>query len=162
MKIALTLLFLLLTLNANNNTTAPKKWEVNKTALPERDIVYNLDLKKYPKFLCEAKLKNGKIIKFPSVKAMMQVYFHQDYFLKHKLIDAKIDKMYVQDYLDGTKIEAQKALYMFGSRLIGPHGDDLIPLKNHQNAELFKLKYGGTKLLPFNKLSQGLIRYLDM
>jgi nitrous oxide reductase accessory protein NosL len=162
MKISLIFLFLLLTLNANNNTTTVKKWEVNKTALPKRDIVYNLDLTKYPKFLCEAKLKNGKIVQFPSVKAMMQVYFHQDYFLKHKLIDAKIDTMYVKDYLDGTKIEAQKALYMFGSRLVGPHGDDLIPLKNQQNAELFKLKYGGTKLLPFNKLSKGLIKYLDM
>jgi len=126
------------------------------------DIVYQLDIKKYPKFICEAELKNGKKVQFVSVKAMMQVYFHQDYFKKHNLLEDDIKKMYVQDYLDGTKIEAQKALYMFGSRIVGPHGDDLIPLKNKTNAELFKLKYGGTKLLPFEKITKGLIRYLDM
>ena len=139
-----------------------QKWEINKTATPNLDIVYNLDLKKYPKFLSEAKLKNGKIVKFVSVKAMMQVYFNQDYFLKRGLLEDKIDKMYVKDYLDGTKIEAPKALYLFGSRLVGPHGDDLIPLKNEANAKLYKLKYGGTKLLPFEKLTKGLIKYLDM
>ncbi len=156
------LLLLLLTIFINATEPPVQKWEVNKTVTSNLDIVYNLDLKKYPKFLCEAKLKNGKTIKFVSVKAMMQVYYHQDYFLKKKLIEDKIDKMYVKDYLDGTKIEATKALYMFGSRLVGPHGDDLIPLKNEANAKLYKLKYGGTKLLPYEKLSKGLIRYLDM
>jgi len=139
-----------------------KTWEVNSSVVPKLDIVYSLDLNKYPKFVCEAVLKNGEVVKFISVKAMMQVYFHQDYFLKRKLISDKINKMYVYDYLDGTKIDATKALYMFGSRLNGPHGDDLIPLKNDANAKLFKLKYGGTKLLPFERLSKGLIRYLDM
>ena len=155
------LAFLLITF-VSATEPPPQKWEVNKSAVPNLDIVYSLDLKKYPKFLTEAKLKNGKSIKFVSVKAMMQVYLHQDYFLKRKLIEDKIDKMYVYDYLDGTKIDATKALYMFGSRLVGPHGDDLIPLKNEANAKLFRLKYGGTKLLPYEKISVGLIKYLDM
>ncbi len=158
MKILFTVFALLTMLLANE----PAKWEVNKTKAINLDMVYNLDLKKYPKFLCEAKLKNGKVVQFVSVKAMMQVYFHQDYFKKRKLLEANIDKMYVKDYLDGTKIEASKALYMFGSRLVGPHGDDLIPLKNQESAKLFKIKYGGTKLLPYSKITVGLIRYLDM
>jgi hypothetical protein len=158
MKILFTMFALLTMLLANE----PAKWEVNKTKAINLDMVYSLDLKKYPKFLCEAKLKNGKVVQFVSVKAMMQVYFHQDYFKKRKLLEANIDKMYVKDYLDGTKIEASKALYMFGSRLVGPHGDDLIPLKNQESAKLFKIKYGGTKLLPYSKITVGLIRYLDM
>jgi len=126
------------------------------------DMAYQLSLKKYPKFLCEAVLKNGKKVQFASVKAMMQVYYHQDYFKKHKFLEDDIKEMYVQDYLDGEKINAKNALYMFGSRVTGPHGDDLIPLKNKTNADLFKLKYGGTKLLPFERFSKGLIKYLDM
>jgi len=136
--------------------------EIKLTDNNATDIVYQLDLKKYPKFLCEAVLKNGKKVQFASVKSMMQVYFHQDYFKKHKLLEDDIKELYVQDYLDGERINAKNALYMFGSRVIGPHGDDLIPLKNKTNADLFKLKYGGTKLLPFERLSKGLIRYLDM
>jgi len=159
MKLFFALLLVVSILSANE---ANKTWEVNSSAKPNLDMVYSLDLNKYPKFLCEATLKNGKTVKFVSVKAMMQVYFHQDYFLKRKMLEDKIDKMYVYDYLDGTKVDATKALYMFGSNLNGPHGDDLIPLKNENSAKLFKLKYGGTKLLPFERLSKGLIRYLDM
>jgi len=126
------------------------------------DPVYILPLKKYPKFLCEAELKNGKKVQFVSVKAMMQVYQHQDYFKRHKLLEDDIKSIYVQDYLSGKRIPAQKAVYVFGSRLTGPHGDDLIPLENEEKAKIFMLRYGGTKILPFERLSKGLIRYLDM
>ncbi len=126
------------------------------------DVVYQLDLKKYPKFICEAVLEDGKKVQFVSVKSMMQVYFHQPYFKKHNFLSSNIKNMYVQDYLDGSKVDAKSAKYMFGSRLVGPHGDDLIPLKDDENAKLFKLKYGGTKLLPFQRLTKGLMRYLDM
>ncbi|OQX72822.1 MAG: hypothetical protein B6D59_07460 [Campylobacteraceae bacterium 4484_4] len=126
------------------------------------DPIYQLPLKKYPHWLCEAELKNGKKVQFVSVKSMMQVYQHQEYFKKHKLLDADIDKIYVQDFLNGKKVDAKKAFYVFGSRIVGPHGDDLIPFASQESAKLFMLKNGGTKILPFAKLSKGLIRYLDM
>ncbi len=126
------------------------------------DPAYLIPLKKHPKWLCEAELENGKKAQFISVKSMMQVYQHQDYFIKHKLLEDKITKIYVQDYISGKKIEAQKAFYVFGSRITGPHGDDLIPFATRENAGLFVLKHGGTKILPYKKLSTGLIRYLDM
>ena len=126
------------------------------------DPVYLVPLKKSPKWLCEATLKNGKKIQFASVKSMMQVFYHQDYFKRHKFIDSDIKEMFVQDYLNGRKVNAKKAFYLFGSRIIGPHGDDLIPFETLQNAELFKLKNGGTRIMPYTKISKGLIRYLDM
>ncbi len=126
------------------------------------DPVYILPLKKYPKWLSEAELKNGKKVQFVSVKSMMQVYQHQDYFLRHKLLDDNISKIYVQDFISGRRVPAQQAVYLFGSRIVGPHGDDLIPFENETNAKLFMMKNGGTKILPFSRLSKGLIRYLDM
>ncbi len=126
------------------------------------DLVYAMPLNKYPQWLCEATLEDGTKKQFISVKSMMQVYQNQDYFIKHSLLPAKISKIYVQDYLSGKKVEAQKAFYIFGSHLVGPHGDDLIPFASERSAKLFELKYGGTKILPFARLSKGLIRYLDM
>ena len=126
------------------------------------DPVYILPLKKYPKWLCEAKLKSGNIVQFSSVKSMMTVYLHQPYFIKHKFLDSNITDIYVQDYISGKKVDAKVAKYVFGSRIVGPHGDDLIPFENDQNAKLFMLKHGGTKVLSFPKLTKGLIRYLDM
>ena len=126
------------------------------------DPVYQLPLKKFSKWLCEATLKDGKTMQFVSVKSMMQVYQHQEYFLKRKMIQSPITALYVQDFLDGKKIDATKAVYLFGSRVVGPHGDDLIPFASEERAKLFMMKNGGTKILPYAKLSKGLIRYLDM
>ena len=53
-------------------------------------------------------------------------------------------------------------MYVFGSKVIGPHGDDLIPFASEGNAKLFMMKHGGTKLLPYSKITAGLLRYLDM
>jgi len=126
------------------------------------DPVYNLPLKNYKKFICEATLKNGKIIQFVSVKSMMQVFYHQDYFIDHKYIDSEIKNMYVQDFLTGDKLDAKKALYVFGSRVIGPHGDDLVPFKSETSVKVFAIKYKGTKTLRYKKITVGLIKYLDM
>ena len=126
------------------------------------DPVYQLSLKQYPKWLCEAILENGKTMQFISVKSMMQVYQHQEYFEKHQLIESPIKTLYVQDYMSGEKIEADKAVYLFGSKIVGPHGDDLVPFASEERAKLFMMKNGGTKILPYAKLSKGLIRYLDM
>ncbi|MDX1808788.1 MAG: nitrous oxide reductase accessory protein NosL [Sulfurospirillaceae bacterium] len=127
-----------------------------------KDIVYQVPLKKFQKFICEAKLKDGTVIQFVSVKSMLQVYYHQKYFLDHKLMRSKIAAMYVQDYITGDVLNAKDALFVFGSRLVGPHGDDLIPLKDQNSAKLFELKYGGSRILPYSKMTVGLIKYLDM
>jgi len=126
------------------------------------DPIYQLPLKKYPGWLCEAKLENGERKVFVSVKSMMQAYRHQEYLQKHGLIESPIERLYVQDYLSGEKIAADKAVYLFGSRIAGPHGDDLIPFSSVERAKLFMLKNGGTKILSYKKLTKGLIRYLDM
>jgi len=145
-------------------TAQEKPFKTKVTLLDQNatDMVYHLPLAKYPKWLAEAQLADGTKVWFVSVKSMMQAYFHQDYFIKRGLLPAKIRKMYVQDYLTGEKVDATKAYYLFGSRVTGPHGDDLIPFASEENAKLFMLKHGGSKILPFGKLSKGLIRYLDM
>jgi len=136
--------------------------EITLTDQNATDAVYLLPLKKYPKWLTEAELENGKKVQFVSVKSLMNVYQHQEYFKKHKIIDANITKMSVQDFTSGRRVDAKEAVYLFGSHIVGPHGDDLIPFENMDNAKLFMLKNGGTKILKFDRLSEGLIRYLDM
>ncbi len=126
------------------------------------DPVYILPLNKHTEWICEAKLKNGKTVQFISVKSMMQVYHHPEYFQRHDLLDDKIETLYVQDFLNGRRVEADKAVYLFGSRVIGPHGDELIPFESEASAKLFMLKNGGTKIFPFEKLTKGLIKYMDM
>ena len=133
----------------------------------QRDPVYKLLLKKYPKFEAEMKLKNGKTLRFVSVKALMNFYYHPEKFPGYGVSpDGKeIAGLYVHDYLDGEALPAEKAWYVFGSRLTGPHGDDLIPFGSKTRAELFVKRYGGTRIMDYKELRSkgfGLIKYLDM
>jgi nitrous oxide reductase accessory protein NosL len=149
-------------------TTAPSaESHGSATWQNQRDPVYKLLLKKYPKFEAEMKLKNGKTLRFISVKSLMNFYYHPEKFPGYGVgPDGKeIVGLTVQDYLDGEKIPAEKAWYVFGSRLAGPHGDDLIPLASRTRAELFVKRFGGTKIMNYQELRSkgfGLIKYLDM
>jgi len=127
------------------------------------DPVYLLDISKYPKFSTKMVLKNGKTIEFASVKSMMNFYFHPEKYPEYRVKSRdEIDKMFVKDYITGKEINAKDAWYVFGSRLVGPHGDDLIPLSSKTNVELFMKKYGGTRVFRIDKFTFGLIKYLDM
>ncbi len=129
----------------------------------KRDPVYQLNVDDYPKFQTEMVLKNGRKIRFASVKAMLHFYFRPDRYPEYGVKDrSEIGTMYLKDYLDGKRVEATKAWYVFGSRIVGPHGDDLIPLSSKARAELFVKRYGGSRIFPFGKVTPGLVRYLDM
>ncbi len=130
------------------------------------DPVYMIPVDKLPKFTAEMVLKNGKKIRFASVKSMLNFYYHPEKYPLYKVRSRKaIKTMFVQDYLSGERIPLQKAWYVFGSRLMGPHGDDLIPLSSRTRAELFVKRYGGTKIMSFQEVGDkgyGLVHYLDM
>jgi nitrous oxide reductase accessory protein NosL len=128
-----------------------------------RDPLFHWNVNKYGNLVCMIELKNGKKAYFSSVKSMMDFYYRPWFYVEYGAKTAKdIKKMVVQDYLTGKTVDAKKALYVFGSRLIGPKGDDLIPFADEASLKMFEAKYGGTKVLPFSRISKGLIKYLDM
>ncbi|WP_457606043.1 nitrous oxide reductase accessory protein NosL [Nitratifractor sp.] len=140
---------------------------VAKAFQSKLDPVYLIDIDKHPKFEAAIELKNGKRIRFASVKSMMNFYYHPEKYPGYGVSPDghQIDKLYVRDYLDGKELPAKQAWYVFGSRLVGPHGDDLIPLASKTRAELFVKRFGGTRILSYDELRKkgyGLIKYLDM
>lgn len=158
MKKLIVLFLMVIALFASNekNTTAPKNI----------DPVYMLDVTKQPEFNAKIILANGKEIIFCCPKAMFDFYFRPFDYPEYKVKEEKdFKKLLVKDYLSGEWIDAKKALYVFGSKLQGPKGDDLIPLRNKDAVNIFMLKYGGTKILTFadiKKRGYALIKYLDM
>jgi len=152
--------------NATTPVTQAATATVTKTWENTLDPVYMIPVNKLPKFTTEMVLKNGKKIRFASVKSMLIFYYHPEKYPLFKVRSRQaIRQMFVKDYLSGEKIPLQKAWYVFGSRLMGPHGDDLIPLSSRTRAELFTKRYGGTKIMSFEEVGQkgyGLVHYLDM
>ncbi len=130
------------------------------------DPVYMLDVTKYPKFNAKIILKSGKEVVFSCPKAMFDFYFRPFDYPEYKVKEeSDFKKLLVKDYLTGEWIDAKKAYYVFGSRLSGPKGDDLIPLKSKDHVNIYMLKYGGSRVLTFPDIKQrgyALIKYLDM
>jgi len=130
------------------------------------DPTYQIEVEKYPKFESGIVLKNGKRIRFCCPKSMLHFYFKPYHYPEYGVKKQdEINELFVKDYLDGTRIDAKKAWYVFGSRLTGPHGDDLIPLSTKTKAELFVQRYGGSRIMDFDTVSQkgyGLIKFLDL
>ena len=156
MKKLMILLFLGISLIASNTKEEKKIL----------DPIYHIDINKYPKFQAKIVLSNGKEILFCCPKAMFNLYLRPydfpEYNIKNEM-DFK--KLLVKDYLSGEWIKAEGALYVFGSKLQGPKGDDLIPLRNKDALNIFMLKYGGSKVLTFPDIvhkGMGLMKYLDM
>ena len=130
------------------------------------DPVYHLKIDKYPKFEADIVFKDGRTLRFCCVKSMMNYFYRPMYFPEFgtKPDGSDIAKMVVRDYIDGTKVDATKAWYVFGSRVNGPHGDDLIPFASKAKAELFVKRYGGSRIMSFKEVRQngfGLIDFLD-
>ncbi len=141
--------------------------EKKEVKIPKNiDPVYMLDVTKYPKFNAFAELTNGKTVTFCCPKAMFDFYLRPFFYKEYNIKGEKDFKnLYVIDYLTGKKIDAKKALYIFGSKLTGPKGDDLIPVKDQTTSQIFRLKYGGSRVLTFPeviKKGMGLIKFLDM
>jgi nitrous oxide reductase accessory protein NosL len=131
-----------------------------------RDPVYHLDVTKYPRFESKIVLKNSKEIRFCCPKSMFAFYL-RPYDYPEYNITSELDfkKILVKDFLSGEWIKAEGALYVFGSTMVGPKGDDLIPVRNKDALNVFRLKYGGTRVFTFPDVihkGMGLIKYLDM
>ncbi|MRJ02918.1 MAG: hypothetical protein GXO19_01370 [Epsilonproteobacteria bacterium] len=130
-----------------------------------RDPIYHLPVDKHPRFQAKIVLRSGQEILFCCPKAMFAFYLRPYLYPEYK-IKSELDfkELLVKDYLSGKWIKAEGALYVFGSTLVGPKGDDLIPVRNQDALNIFRLKYGGSRVLTFPEIvhkGMGLIEYLD-
>ncbi len=163
-KILIFLMGVILLSGANDLNESKFKSKIDLSK--KLDPVYRIDVTKNPRFNAFIELADGTKITFCCPKAMFDLYLRPYMYREFKIKkESDFKKLYVTDYLTGKKIDAKKALYIFGSKLVGPKGDDLIPVKDETTSQLFRLKYGGSRVLTFGevvKKGMGLIKYLDM
>ncbi len=162
MRIVMLSLLLIFSLIAGEQNRSIKPVSVKQVTL---DPVYMIPVDKYPKFQAKIVLANGKEVLFCCPKAMFDFYFRPFYYPEyHVKKEQDFKKLLVKDFISGKWIDAKKALYVFGSRLMGPKGDDLIPVKDRLALKFFQAKFGGTRVLTFDEVKKrgmGLIEYLD-
>jgi len=120
--------------------------------------VRHLKLSKAPKWASKIELQNGKKIFFSSPKSMFEFYFRPGNWAYIGIkSESDFKDILVTDYLSGKIVEARGAFYVYGSRAIGPAGDDLVPFDSYKQATEFAKKYSGKRVFGFKEVSLGLV-----
>ena len=115
---------------------------------------------KYPNWIATIVWKDGHSHFFDGAKDMFK--FLQDlpkYAPGHR--PEEISGIYVTDFYNLERIDARKALYVFGSDVLGPMGHELIPLASQADANDFMKDHKGKKILPFDRVTPDIPTLLD-
>ncbi len=130
----------------------------------ERDLACSLKPYKNPKWMSQIELINEKKLHFISVKCMMSFYYKNSKWDDLGIKDEKepIKALKIQDFNTLEIVDAKEAFYVYGSHIMGPKGDDLIPFKSEKDAINFSKDNGGKKILIWKDFKHNLFKLLSM
>lgn len=77
----------------------------------------------------------------------------------HKAAD--IAGIWVTEFYGLTKIDARKAFYVIGSDVLGPMGNEFVPLETRSDAEDFLKEHKGKRILTFEQATPEMASRLD-
>ena len=93
---------------------------------------------------------------------MMKFYFDPMKWGDYKISTKEsISKILVTDYYSQKAIDAKEAYYVIGSDVYGPMGDELIPFKKLEDAEVFSMDHKGKKIVQFRDIKEKEVYELD-
>lgn len=113
---------------------------------------------KFPQWLTQLKLSDGRTETFDGVKDMM-AYYHspQSY---GAAAGVAVREVRVKDYYRQEWIDGRQAVYVLGGDVYGPMGHDLIPFGEQSGAENFMKDHKGRRILLFAEITPQLIESL--
>lgn len=115
-----------------------------------------------PQWISKIELANGKKVFFSSPKSMMEFY-HQPgrWFDIGVKSEEDFKEILVTDFDTLKPINAKGAFFVYGSNVISPAGDDLVPFATYEAATNFASSHNGKRVFTFNQISDALIRLLN-
>jgi len=163
-RLLLGMLLLSVLLSAN---TALKPFHIEKRYFLNYDknttcLVRNIPLYKAPRWAAKIETRRGKIAYFSSPKSMFEFYFRPGkWFNMGVKSERDFSKIVVTDYETMKLIDAETAYYVYGSNVTSPAGDDMVPFATKEAAEKFLKVHNGHRVMPFDKVSDALIRLIN-
>lgn len=125
-------------------------------------LVRHFKVYKDPSWVSKIELNNGKKIFFSSPKSMFEFYFQPGKWFDVGVKSEKDFKnILVTDFKTLKPVKAKGAFYIYGTNVIGPAGDDLIPFDSYAAAEEFSKEHNGKRILSFKEVSDALIRLIN-
>lgn len=150
----LLMLSALLVLLGQSNVLVAEPGAFDQVSAKDRCPVCGMFVAKYPTWITQLKLADGKVEMFDGPKDMFVYYFSPAEYgaASTTVVDIVVKDYYTQEWLDG-----KQALYVIGSDIYGPMGNEFIPFKNQASAENFLKDHHGIKIIPFNDITAELV-----
>lgn len=73
---------------------------------------------------------------------------------------ADLEEAWVLDYYEGERLDVARAWFVVGSDVVGPMGDDLVPMPDRIKADLFARDHGG-RVVTMRDIDATLLHSLD-
>ena len=154
-KIIIALLLIQTCVSCGNNDV---ETQATPTELSRQSVCYidGMILLDYPGPKAQAITKNNETHYFCDVKGFLETWFDENRTFK-------IKSAFVQDF-SGLKwgsykdkwIQAEKAWYVFGSKLQGAMGQTMVTFSSNESAHAF-MKENGGKVLGFDQINQDVL-----
>ena len=137
-------------------------WQAIAAQTDEPDIaedarcpVCGMFVAKYPQWVTQLVLSDGRTETFDGVKDMMAYFFSPQSF--GAAVGVTTREVRVKDYYSQQWIDGRRASYVVGSDMYGPMGHELIPFAEKSHAETFLKDHKGREILPFPDITPQLI-----
>jgi nitrous oxide reductase accessory protein NosL len=115
---------------------------------------------KYPNWITVVIYKNGHAHYFDGAKDLFKYLGDlTKYAPGHKATD--IAGIWVTDFYGLSRIDARKALYVIGSDVLGPMGNEFVPLENRNDADDFLKEHKGKRIVTFDQATPEVANKLD-
>jgi nitrous oxide reductase accessory protein NosL len=125
-------------------------------------LVRNFKLYKDPKWVAKIEVRSGKTAYFSSPKSLFEFYHRPGkWFDMGVKSERDFNQIVVMDYITHKAIDAELAFFVYGSNIISPAGDDLVPFASKEDAEAFAKTHNGKRIFKFDEVKDALIRLLN-
>ena len=128
---------------------------VDPVSPDQRCAVCGMMVAKYNPWVTQIHAAGKKVVMFDGVKDMMAYYFDPAaYNGKGDMATAEI---WVKDYYTLEYLDGRKAVYVVGSDVMGPMGEELVPFGSSKAAENFSNDHKGKQLILFDEIKSDMI-----
>jgi len=148
------LLTLLISLQVTTLSLA-QSGPTKQVAKGDRCSVCGMFVAKYPAWVTQVVHASGKQEFFDGVKDLMVYYFHPDSY--GAKADDPIKEVWLKDYYSLEWLDGRKALFVIGSDVYGPMGQEFIPFSSQEAAEAFLADHQGKDIISFEQISEALV-----